>query len=248
MIQLKYSCMCGKRILAPVTHLHEVKPCPKCHQSVKIPGFGEPSFLLYLCSCGESLEQYASACPKCQTPVSPSLKPPAPALVAFRSTLKMKIRCACGKRLLVWAKDSGQPEICPKCQKNFMIPTISAVNVLHFICDCGNYLSLREEICGQCNQPIRSEPSTLPSPVSISLSEKNKTDSQEINLNQNPSPENLAVTVLEEISPQTQQVPTPSPETFAPNEKNALSDPPKNLEDPTSEKKNAENFISEDFV
>ncbi|MEK7487569.1 MAG: hypothetical protein AABZ60_24835 [Planctomycetota bacterium] len=209
MSQLKYSCPCGKRILAPTSHLHQIKPCPRCHQPVKIPGFGDPSFLLFVCECEESLSSYRSHCPKCQKTLPENLKPESSPISqtepkkeeptepkkeelasqnqkspeGFRLGIKMKIHCLCGKRMMVWTRTIGKEEICPKCQHTLRIPPSTASNVLHFVCDCGTYVSVREDICVSCQKDLKevlpTSPETVPikkdrdSPVpSVNLSER----------------------------------------------------------------------------
>lgn len=221
MIQIKYSCSCGKRILAPTTHFHQTKPCPRCQQAVKIPGFGEPSFLLLLCECGESIANYAPQCPKCHRSLPENLKPipptdwaqsasPAPSIPlppptslpspllpkeppvsqkspeGFRAGIKMKIRCFCGKRMLVWTRDIGKEEMCPKCQHSVKIPPSTASNVLHFVCDCGTYISVREDLCVSCQKELKDSPTTLtkesrpPSEAKEPVSDSDTTDLSEV--------------------------------------------------------------------
>lgn len=157
MFQIKYQCDCGKRILANSIHVHEHKPCLKCQKEIEIPSFGDPHFLLLLCSCGFELSDFLSQCPQCKEKIPDLL---GENLKRFRPSIKMKIRCVCHKRLLVWAGHIGQEETCPKCHSSFTIPSLQSPQVLLFLCDCGNQLSLQEEICSQCQKPLKEASSS----------------------------------------------------------------------------------------
>ncbi|MFH1550411.1 MAG: hypothetical protein ABIH04_07630 [Planctomycetota bacterium] len=88
---LKFSCRCGKHIVAPVAAAGRKGYCPKCKNGLTVPRWGAANILAIRCSCGKDispglLPEGRGRCPACSREIaiaSPLMRTTSPLLLSL---------------------------------------------------------------------------------------------------------------------------------------------------------------------